>query len=356
MLVGILAVLLVVAAGGYGYLRYRLGQLHRVSVAALQPAAAGPFDVLLVGVDSETGGNRADTMIVARVDPSTGRASLLSIPYDYFAPIAGTGQSNKISDALNSGPTVMVRTVEQDLGIHIAHFIEVSFQGVVGIVNALGGVRMDFPYPSRDTMSGLVVPQAGCTTLDGTQALALVRSRSFQYDKGGVWHYDGTGAFGRIRRQQAFFRALVHRVEGSVLTNPLRLNAFIGAAVHDVTVDQGLGVSTLLQLANAFRHLGSSGLSTFTLPTQIVNNDGPYGDVLYPVPNLDAATISQWRSAVGTSTPAAPTGGTGTGAGGAPASAAGSNSSSIATPPPPQATPGSVAVISGTLPFNPTPC
>jgi LCP family protein required for cell wall assembly len=276
----------------------------------------------------------------------------------------------------------MVRTVEQDLGLRIAHYVEVSFQGVVGIVNALGGVRMDFPYPSRDTMSGLFVPQAGCTTLDGTQALALVRSRSFSYEEGGTWRYDGTGAFGRIRRQQAFLRSVVHRVEGSLLTDPLRLNAFIGATVHDVTVDQGLGVSNILQLANALRHLGSKGLSTFTLPTQIVNNDGPYGDVLYPVPNLDAATIAQWRAAADATTTAGSgsagsgsngsgsvatgsgsaggsaasatsgAGGTSTGSGASPAG----NPTSIATPPPPQATPGSVAIVSGSLPFNPTPC
>lgn len=362
----IVALLLLIAGGGYGYLRYRLGQIHRVHVTSLQPPASGPFDVLLVGVDTATGGSRADTMIVARVDPATGRASLLSIPYDYFAPIAGTGQSNKISDALNNGATAMAQTVEQDLGIRIAHYVEVNFQGVVGIVNALGGVRLNFPYPSRDTMSGLSVPQPGCVTLNGTQALALVRSRSFAYNKGGSWHYDGTGAFGRIRRQQAFLRAMVHRVESSLFTNPLRLNAFVGATVHDVTVDQGLGVGTIMQLANAFRHLGSSGLSTFTLPTQIVNNDGRYGDVLYPVPSLDASTIAQWRAATQSGSAASPPAGsssTGAGSSGtSPAStgsgttSAANGTSSIATPPPPQATPGSVAIVSGTLPFNPTPC
>lgn len=354
----VVILLLLVAAGGYGYLRYRLGQIRRVSVTALQPATSGPFNVLLVGVDSETGGSRADTMIVARVDPATGRASLLSIPYDYFAPIAGTGQSNKISDALDDGPNTMVETIEQDLDLRITHYIQVSFAGVVGIVNALGGVRMDFPYPSRDTMSGLSVPRAGCVTLDGTQALALVRSRYFSYEEDGTWHYDGTGAFGRIRRQQAFLRAVVHRVESSLLTDPLRLNAFIGAAVHDVTVDRGLGVSTILQLVNAFRHLGSSSLSTFTLPTQIVNNDGPYGDVLYPVPNLDAATIAQWRAAAdGSSATASSPGGaadpsTSSGAGPTP----GSSVPEIATPPPPQAPRGSVAIVSGSVPFDPTPC
>jgi len=353
-LCGFLALLLLLAGATYGYLRYRLGQIHRVQVAALQPAASGPFNVLLVGVDSQDGGHRADTMIVARIDPSTGRAALLSIPYDYFAPIAGTGQSNKISDALDGGPSRMVATVEQDLGIPISHFVEVSFQGVVKIVDALGGVRMDFPYPSRDTMSGLFIPHAGCVTLNGTQALALVRSRFFSYEKDGTWYYDPTGAFGRIRRQQAFLRAVVRRAEHSLLSDPLRLNAFIGAAVHDLTVDQGLGMGAIIQLAQAFRHLGGSELATFTLPTQIVNNDGPYGDVLYPVPKLDAATIAQWETAVlpgqhqASPTPSSSSG--------TPSGLSGTTSSGIATPPPPQAPRGSLAIVSGTVPYDPTPC
>lgn len=359
----VVALLLLLAGGAYGYLRYRLGQIHRVAITSLKSGGSGPFNVLLVGEDSADGGKRADTMIVARIDPSTGRTALLSIPYDYFAPITGTGQSNKISDALNQGASTMVQTVEQDLGVRIAHYVQVSFQGVVNVVNALGGVRLDFPYASRDTMSGLSVPQPGCVTLNGTQALALVRSRYFSYDKNGTWQTDPTGAFGRIRRQQAFLRAVVHQVEGSVLTDPLRLNSFIGAAVHALTVDRGLGVSTILQLANTFRQLGSHGLSSFTLPTQIVNNDGPYGDVLYPVPQLDAATIAQWRASVNTKThgsssttsSTAPTsspttgsaGGSSTSTGGAPA---------VATPPPPQAPRGSLAIVSGTVPYNPTPC
>jgi hypothetical protein len=121
--------------------------------------------------------------------------------------------------------------------------------------------------------------------------------------------------------------------------------------VHDVTVDQGLGVGTIVQLAQAFRHLGTKELDTYTLPTQIVNNDGPYGDVLYPVPTLDASTIQQWEQAVvphrtAASTASTPSSGSSTVSGG----------TDIATPPPPQAPRGSLAIVSGTVSYDPTPC
>ncbi|MDA8286664.1 MAG: LCP family protein [Actinomycetota bacterium] len=376
----VVALVLVASGAGYGYVRYQLARLHRVSIPTLQTTGAGAggshggtghpappvgaFNVLLVGEDAQGGGQRADTMIVARVDPRTGRAALLSIPYDYFAPIVGASGPNKISDALAHGPADMVATVERDLGIRIQHYVQINFQGVASMVNALGGVRLHFPYPSRDAMSGLSVPKAGCVTLHGTQALALVRSRFFSYYKGGYWQYDGSGAFGRIKRQQAFLRAAVQRVKGSLLGNPLQLNRFVGTAVKDVTLDKGLGVGTLLQLAAAFRGLGSSSLATFTLPTQIVNNDGQYGDVLYPVPSLDNATIARWNAAV--VAPAVATHPVGSKRG-RPASA-GSRSTTpsstpktttrggVVSPGPPQAPLGSIVQNRTSASYNPTPC
>ncbi len=378
----VVAMVLVASGAGYGYVRYQLSRLHRVSIPTLQTSGAGAgtgssqgatshpappvgaFNVLLVGEDAQGGGQRADTMIVARVDPGTGRAALLSIPYDYFAPIVGGGGPNKISDALAHGPADMVATVEQDLGIRIQHYVQINFQGVASMVNALGGVRLRFPYPSRDSMSGLSVPRAGCVTLHGTQALALVRSRFFSYYEGGYWQYDGSGAFGRIKRQQAFLRATVQRVKASLLGNPLQLNRFVSTAVKDVTVDKGLGVGTLLQLAAAFRGLGSGTLATFTLPTQIVNNDGQYGDVLYPVPSLDNATIARWNASVIAPAVTHPAGSKPGGPAAAGSLAPTTPSSApktttrggVVLPGPPQAPLGSIVQNRTSASYNPTPC
>ena len=58
---------------------------------------------------------------------------------------------------------------------------------------------MDFPYPVRDqdcstgvcyNNSGLNIPTAGCQVLNGPQALALSRSRYFQYYANGEWNSD----------------------------------------------------------------------------------------------------------------------------------------------------------------------
>ncbi|MCL4448269.1 MAG: LCP family protein [Actinobacteria bacterium] len=310
----LISLLLVAAVAGYAYVRSHYDQIHKISVPHLIPQASGkPFNVLLIGSDGQAGlvgpaqpgqsqnnktavgGHRADVMMIAHVVPATKQASLLSIPYDFFAPIAGTGgQSNKISDALNSGPGALIQTIENDLNIPINHFVEVNFAGLANIVNALGGIRVDFPYPSKDTMSGLLIPQAGCQLLNGQQALAMVRSRFFSYYQNGQWNYDPTAGFGRIHREHTFIRAAITQAESTVLTNPLRLNSFANATVNSLTIDRSLSLSELIGLAWSYRSFSLSSLNTYTLPTQIVNNYESYGDVLFPVAGLDESVIAKF--------------------------------------------------------------
>src|SRR5208282_2984863 len=165
-------------------------------------------------------------------------------------------------------------TIEQDLGIPLNHYMAVDFPGFSGMVNALGGVTMDFPTPVKDAYTGLDVITTGCQVVNGTVALQLVRSRHLYYmDSNGEWVYDGQSDFSRIQRQDAFFRAVLAKVNASI-TNPFTINAFIGAAVGNLTIDDTLSQSDLLQIAEDFRGLPSSHLTTETLPTIAYVTDG----------------------------------------------------------------------------------
>ena len=74
---------------------------------------------------------------------------------------------------------------------------------------------------------------AGTHTLDGEQALGLVRTR----------HGVGDGSdLGRIQLQQAFIKALIDRVKHvGVLTNPKKLYDLADTATKTVTTDSDLG-------------------------------------------------------------------------------------------------------------------
>lgn len=279
-----LALVFVLATSSIGYARWRLGQIASVEVPGLHAAKAGkPFNVLVVGSDSrantggrfgEVEGQRNDVTMVVHVEPAARKVSLLSIPRDLLIPIADLGRQDKINAAFSGGPGRVAKTIEQNFGIPINHYLLIDFNGFKNIVDALGGIRVDFPFPSRDmdnqghNLSGLDIRRVGCQRLNGTQALALARSRDFSYLRDGRWHWDPNGDLGRVRRQQAFLQGVLKKGLSQGLTNPLKANGFIGAVVGDLTKDKGMKISEIVSTAARFRSFSPSALETYTVPTQ----------------------------------------------------------------------------------------
>ncbi len=296
MLIGVsilVGLALIAGVGGWFYVNSVLGSVTRFQAPSLTAETSGaPIDVLLVGSDSrafvtEPGqaasfgsaatqtGQRSDVIVIMRLVPKTHRVEMLSIPRDTYVPIPGTGGSNRVNAAFNTGPGLLVKTIQQDFGIPINHVVVANFPGFEGIVNALGGISLDFPVPVRDPYSGLNVSTTGCQTVDGTSALALVRSRHLYYWKDGSWSYDGMSDWSRIQRQQAFFHAVVNKLNGE-FPNLLALNSFLQATAHDLQVDSGFSARDMISLGLQFRSVASSDLATEVLPTygaQIAGND-----------------------------------------------------------------------------------
>jgi len=295
------------------YGNWRFGEIPKVNVPGLTGRVAGqPFDVLLVGSDSRqfvdstaeaqqfgsasgTSGQRSDVVIVARVSPAMHEVELLSIPRDTYVDIpgdvSGISGPNRINAAFNSGPALLVKTIESSFHIPLSDYAEVNFPGFASIVNALGGIYLNFAYPVRDLYSGLSIHTTGCQLVMGNQALALVRSRHLFYDKGGEWLSDPGSDWSRIQRQDAFFRALEPKLSG-VTTSPTGLNDLLGALPSSLSIDTTLGKSTLLSLAE---NLHGSKLSSETLPTIPYTTSGG-ADVLLPAAGADAAMIERFLS------------------------------------------------------------
>ena len=291
-LAALLVLGLVMLAGGWGYTAFRFGQIGSVHVPGLGKAPSdGSINLLVVGSDTRQGlheggfgqapGQRSDVIIVVHLVPGARHAAILSIPRDLYVPVAGTGGSGKINSAFNRGPGQLVQTIQQSLDIPIHHYLLVNFDGFREVVDALGGVSMYFPRPVRDSNnghneSGLNVPRPGCQHLGGEQALALARSRYFQYqDTAGRWHGDPGTDLGRIRRQQTMLRALAAKAVGRDLANPLRANALVGSVVRSLTKDDRLTIRQTVTLARQFHAFDPGRLTTITLPVdRAVQHDG----------------------------------------------------------------------------------
>jgi LCP family protein required for cell wall assembly len=283
----LLIVACLATAGALAYAYDKAGQITRVSLGAVldQPPAAAPGaprapeNFLLVGTDDATGldphdpvligrppGLRSDTIMILRVDPSSERASLLSLPRDLWVRIAGTKGSERINTAIQAGPDALVETIRKDFGIPINHYVEVNFLGFRDLVAAVDGVPVYFPEPVRDRKTGLNIPQAGCAKLDPVQALAYARSRAYEFFSKGRWHVDGTGDLGRISRQQDFMRRVLRRAISRGARNPAVLNQLVNAGIHSVHVDDSLTISDLIDLGNRFRQFNPDTLSMYSVP------------------------------------------------------------------------------------------
>ena len=307
--------------GLYAYTTYRFDQIKKIHAKHLVAAVPGPFNVLLVGSDSRAfvnnstqvqafgneanaGGQRSDVTMVARFDAANKTVTILSIPRDLWVDIPGNSAvsgMNRINAAYDSGPDLLVQTIEKDLGIPINHYMSVDFPGFSGMVDALGGITMDFPTAVKDQYTGLHVTQTGCQTVNGTVALQLVRSRHLYYlNSDGYWTYDGNSDFSRIQRQDAFFRAVLAKANQSV-TSPLTINAFIGSAVGHLTIDDTFSESDMVHLALDFKGLPSSHLVTETLPTVGYTTAG--GAAVLEEAQPYAQSMISAFNAIGTTTP-----------------------------------------------------
>ena len=86
-------------------------------------------------------------MILTRVDPATKHVTMLSIPRDLWVRLC-TGHNGKIDQAfLHGGAQCAIQTVEQDLQVHIDYYAWIGLQGLVSVLNELGGVNVDRQQP-----------------------------------------------------------------------------------------------------------------------------------------------------------------------------------------------------------------
>jgi LCP family protein required for cell wall assembly len=171
-------------------------------------------------------------------------------------PIRGHGNA-KLNAAFSfGGPPLLIATIERLTGVRVDHFAILDFDGFRSMTDALGGVTVRVARTVRDPARKVVWP-AGTHHLDGARALDFVRQR----------HNLPGGDLGRIKRQQAFLKALAGQVvDTGTLANPLKLNAFLEAATKAVSVDESLTISRLRSLALQFRSVRAGDVVFVTAP------------------------------------------------------------------------------------------
>ncbi len=265
--------------------------------------AIDPDDPLLNGRDGEISNHLADTIMVLRLEPETGRANLLSVPRDLEVEISGKNSRLKINAAFNYGePYVdqvarLINTVEENLDITLQHYIEVDLAAFQRIVDAVGGVEVCFAGPTTNPRTGLNITRGGWQLLDGQMALNWVRSRNelVQQRLDGTWENMSPFAdLDRIERQQDFARQAVDQVLSDVVGNPTLLFSILDIAADELVVSNSFSVvGDGRLLARWFADLDDDDLVTMSLDvfdhpvTEARNNEYRLGMTALAEPQLD---------------------------------------------------------------------
>nr|HPL28942.1 LCP family protein [Anaerolineae bacterium] len=224
------------------------------------PIPLGPDDInlLLLGTDLRQGKDtswRTDTMIVVAIRPQMGRVAMLSIPRDLWVTIPGYGQNRiNVSDywgertrGPGGGPALLGAVLQQSFGIPVHAYARVNFDGLVRIIDALGGVTVTVARPFDewiDDADGTPLfhlrLSPGQQHMDGLTALNYCRSRH------------GSSDMDRSKRQQQVLMAMRDAaLRPEVLP---RLPGLVSALSGTVTTNLQAGqVLSLLKLAVQFK-------------------------------------------------------------------------------------------------------
>ena len=232
------------------------------------PKTKERINILLLGVDDgnpedSSAPRRSDTMMVASIQPVDTSITILSIPRDSRVSIPGRAGYEKIAHAFAyGGPTLAVRTVENNFDIPVNYYMVIDWKAFIKVVDILGGVslnverNMDYEDPYEDLSIHL---RKGYQHLNGEEAGEYVRFR-----------HDELGDIGRVQRQETFLKALTSQLfqAGTIL----KLPALISTVSHYVQTD--MNTAALAKVTNVLKDMNGNSLHTQMLPGDFATIDG----------------------------------------------------------------------------------
>lgn len=152
--------------------------ITKTANADYTPAPNQPVFILAIGNDGRPGDTvtRGDAIHLIGVNPTTRQATMLDLPRDTGLEIPGHGVDKVNASHTMGGARLQADTIGQAVGVQIPYVIDTDFEGFIGLVDDMGGLQVNVPYPMKDTYSGANFP-AGPQKLNGEQALQYARNR-----------------------------------------------------------------------------------------------------------------------------------------------------------------------------------
>ncbi|GAA1490288.1 LCP family protein [Brachybacterium sacelli] len=202
----------------------------------------------------DVSGQRSDAMMLVHVSDDNQSVYIMSFPRDLYIDVPGHGK-DRINSALSYGGVgLAVTAVENYAGVPVDHVALIDFEGIEGLVDALGGIDVDVPQSFEAQGHQFT---EGTQTLDGEEALAFARERK-EFSE---------GDFQRNRNQQAVLEGIASKlISADTLSDPGKLASTVETISPYLTTDAGLSGGTMVELGLSMRAVSTSDLHFLAIP------------------------------------------------------------------------------------------
>ena len=226
---------------------------------AIQPKVSGVrkskdiYTILIFGTDVVSG--LTDTMMVGTYDVTNQKATVMSLPRDTIVNNTGVRITDKKLNAVytlwgggDSGVTALKNEVSELVGFMPDYYVQIDWELVGKMVDAIGGVWFDNPYHMEyyDPYQDLEIYQEqGYRKLSGNDAMQVVRWRhnnpNVPYNPG-VSKNTVASDLERLEVQHAFLKAVLRQAlqPQNIVRSPDLIRLFNENVVSDLAVENML--------------------------------------------------------------------------------------------------------------------
>ena len=221
-----------------------------------------------IGGDAHPAGGKdlADAIMVLSLKPSTKQAAMISIPRDYYVPIAGHGMHRVNAAHSLGGPALTMDTVSQILNQPMHAYVRIDFAAFSKIIDELGGVDVYVYRPFHDFVLKTSFDK-GWQRMNGKRALQYARARYIMSEEG--------NNYARELRQQQVLAAIKDKVRNLSPQQALKLAAV--ARTVSTHTDTNLTTGQMVQLYSTYRDMKKDQIRHVSLApfTKAVKTNNP---------------------------------------------------------------------------------
>lgn len=179
------------------------------------------YNVIIAGVDrdDDSWNGNADSMMLVSLNNDKKRASVISLMRDTYVEIPGHDYNKLNSSYAYGGGPLLCDTVEENYRIPVERYAAVDFENLVDIVDALGGIEIEWTANEIEVANGYIkdmcervfdipyeehaiLEEPGMIHSDGVQAVAYARNR-----------FVGNSDYTRTQRQRYVIQQMIAKIK-----------------------------------------------------------------------------------------------------------------------------------------------